>query len=266
MLKTVAREQTLVERAQHQFEELMAVGKLRPGDRLPSEAQMAQMLGVSRTVVREAVRVLSARGLVESRSGSGIYVKQLNTGLIKDPIELLLRFKAIDPADIVEVRGLIEVHLAGLAAERATEEHLQHMEESITRLSDPTLSSLESAEIDVEFHALLAVAAGNPLFGVLSHSINAVMLDPIRFTFEWNPGAREETIQEHRSIYDRVKARDVQGAREAMAASLVDAPRNWGGFRPLEPLLAPAFAGRLTAKPRKAAAKKKPPNGSRHDR
>jgi GntR family transcriptional regulator, transcriptional repressor for pyruvate dehydrogenase complex len=68
MLQTVTRDQTLTERARQQFEELIVSGKLRPGDRLPSESEMGKMLGVSRTVVREAVRLLSAKGLVEARN------------------------------------------------------------------------------------------------------------------------------------------------------------------------------------------------------
>ena len=83
------REQTLTERAQRQLEELIVAGKIKPGDRLPSESQMGKMLGVSRTVVREAVRLLSARGLVDVKTGSGIYVRELNSIMMSDPIDLL---------------------------------------------------------------------------------------------------------------------------------------------------------------------------------
>ena len=131
MLKAVTREQTLTERAQHQFEELIVSGKLMPGDRLPSENEMGKMLGVSRTVVREAVRLLSARGLVEARSGSGVYVRELNSAMIREPIDLLLRCRAIKVEDILEVRALMEVHLAGLAAERASSEEIVAMEQAI---------------------------------------------------------------------------------------------------------------------------------------
>jgi len=258
MLKIVTREQTLTERAQQQFEELIVSGRLRAGDRLPSESQMGEMLGVSRTVVREAVRLLSARGLVEARSGSGIYVRELNSGLMRDPIDLLLRCKALKPEDIVEVRVLIEVHLAGLAAERATSEDIAAMEDSIARLRNAKLSPHEYAEIDVEFHARLAVAAGNPLFGILSQSINAVMVDPIRFTFERNRQAREDTIREHSSILERIKARDPAGARQAMAESLVDAPRNWGGYPPLEPVLIPTLSRTLKPEVAELASNGKP--------
>jgi GntR family transcriptional regulator, transcriptional repressor for pyruvate dehydrogenase complex len=244
MLQAVTRDQTLTERARQQFEELIVSGKLRPGDRLPSESEMGKMLGVSRTVVREAVRLLSAKGLVEARTGSGIYVRELNSGMIRDPIELLLRCSAIRTDDILEARALIEVHLAGLAAERATSDDIAAMERAIAKLRKTGLSPTAYAEIDVEFHAQLAVAARNPLFGILSQSLIAVMIDPIRFVFEHRASAREDTIREHRLILDHVKARDPEGARQAMREALSDAPYNWGGYPPREPTLIPKLAKR----------------------
>ena len=242
MLKAVIREQTLTERAQQQFEELILSGRLKPGDRLPSESDMGKMLGVSRTVVREAVRLLSAKGLVEARSGSGIYVRELNSSMIREPIDLLLRYRAIKVEDILEVRNLMEVYLAGLAAERATSENIAAMEQTIAALQNPRLSPQEYAEIDVAFHACLAAASGNPLFGILSQSLDAVMIDPIRFNFERSASARTDALKEHGRILDRVKARDAEGARRAMTESLIDAPRNWTGFPVREPTLIRSLA------------------------
>jgi GntR family transcriptional regulator, transcriptional repressor for pyruvate dehydrogenase complex len=230
MLKTVSRELSLTERAQYQLEDLIVSGKVSAGDRLPSETRMGKMLGVSRTVVREAVRLLSARGLVDVRTGSGIYVRELNSGMVRDPIDLLLRSKAIRVEEIIEVRELIETHVAGLAAERATPDDIQALEETIAQLHDPALSPQEYATIDASFHARLAGAAGNPLFVVLAQSITAAMIDPIRFVFERSKNAREEAIREHGHILDRVKAKDAEGARRAMAESLATAPMNWNGY------------------------------------
>jgi GntR family transcriptional repressor for pyruvate dehydrogenase complex len=230
MLQTMTREQTLTERAQQQLEELIVSGKIKPGDRLPSESKMGKMLGVSRTVVREAVRLLSARGLVEVKTGSGIYVRELNSTMVSDPIDLLLRYRAIKVEDIVEVRTLFEVHLAGLAAERASAEDIAGLDEAIAKLRNPALSPQEAAEIDVEFHARLAVAAGNPLFAVLAQSITSVMIDPIRDEYERHDFARDDALVEHTRILERVKARDPEGARQAMVESLAVAPKNWEGY------------------------------------
>ncbi|MBI1895867.1 MAG: FadR family transcriptional regulator [Acidobacteria bacterium] len=262
MLRTVAREQTLTQRAQQQLEELIVSGKLRPGDRLPSESEMGKMLGVSRTVVREAVRLLSAKGLVDARTGSGIYVLELNSSMIRDPMDLLLRSRAITVEDIVEVRALIEVHLAGLAAQRATSEDIAAMEDAILQLHNPGLSPREYAEIDVVFHGRLALAAGNPLFTVLAQSVNAVMVDPICFVYTRDKRARDETIREHSSVLNRVKARDPEGARKAMAASLVDARHNWGGYPAREPTLIPDL-GRTAAISAERVRNRKQSSGNR---
>ncbi len=241
MLRTVSREQTLTERAQEQLQDLIVAGKMKPGDRFPAESEMGKMLGVSRTVVREAVRLLSAKGLVEARTGSGIYVRGLNSGMIREPMDLLLRSRAITVEDIVEVRRLLEVHLAGLAAQRASSRDIAAMEDAVAKLHQPGLSPREYAEIDVAFHGRLAVAAGNPLFIVLAQSVNAVMVDPICFVYMRDNRAREDTIREHGSVLDRIKARDPEGARKAMTESLADAPFNWGGYPPREPALVPEF-------------------------
>jgi len=242
MFKTVTRELSLTERAQQQLEDLIVSGSLKPGDHFPSESHVGKMLGVSRTVVREAMRLLSAKGLVEARGGSGIYVRELNSSMIRDPIDLLLRCRAIKVEDIVEVRAVIEVHLAGLAAQHATSEDIAAMEEAIAQLHNAKLEPLEYAEIDIAFHTHLAVAAGNPLFGILSQSINAVMVDPIRFAFQRRDSARNDAIREHRRILDQVKARNPEGARKAMAESLIDAPHNWSGYPSKEPTLIPKLA------------------------
>jgi DNA-binding FadR family transcriptional regulator len=229
MFKTVTREETLTERVRKQLEDLIVSGRLKPGDQFPSESQVGKMLGVSRTVVREAMRLLSAKGLVEARGGSGIYVRALNSSTIRDPIDLLLRCRAIRVEDIIEVRAVIEVHLAGLAAQRATSDNIAAMEEAIAQLHNDKLTPLEYAKIDIAFHKHLAIAAGNPLFGILSQSITAVILDPIRFAYERRDSARTDTIREHSRILDRVKARDAEGAQKAMAESLIDAQDSWGG-------------------------------------
>jgi GntR family transcriptional repressor for pyruvate dehydrogenase complex len=196
---------------------------------------MGKMLGVSRTVVREAVRLLSAKGLVEARTGSGIYVRGVNSEMIRDPMDLLLRSRGITVDDIVEVRQLLEVHLAGLAAERASSDDIRTMEEAVAALHKTGLSPREYAEIDVAFHGSLAVAAGNPLFIMLAQSVNAVMLDPIRFVYANEKHAREDTIREHSAVLERIKARDPKGARKAMESFLADAPNKWGGYLPQKP-------------------------------
>lgn len=237
MLESVQREQTLTQRAEQQLEELIVSGRMTAGDRLPSESEMAKMLGVSRTVVREAVRLLSAKGLVDVKTGSGIYVRELSGALIRDPIELLLRTKAVTIEDIVEARELVEVHLAGLAAERARPADLKSLQDSIDALSTTGLTPRQYMDIDVSFHAGLARAAGNPLFVILSETINAVMADQIEAEYRNNSQAPDDARREHTAILNSVRVGDVQGARRAMQEALSIAPDHWRRYGTPDPPL-----------------------------
>jgi GntR family transcriptional repressor for pyruvate dehydrogenase complex len=230
VLQQVRREETLTQRAQQQLEEIIVSGRMKAGSRLPSESDMATMLNVSRTVVREAVRLLSAKGLVDVRTGSGVYVRELNGSMVRDPIELLLRHRAISIEEIIEVRALVEVQLAGLAAERARPADIQALEDSIAALSRPGLSPSDYTRLDVAFHARLAAAGRNALFVILSETINMVMASRIESEYRENPEAPQDAIREHTAILNCVRVGDVQGARKAMADSLAKAPDHWRAY------------------------------------
>ena len=227
MLKTVLRDETLVVRAQQQLENLILGRELQAGERLPSEMEMGRMLGVSRTVVREAVRLLSAKGLVEARTGSGIYVKGLGSSLMLEPMNLLLRSRTITAENIMEVREMMEVRIASLAARGFEPEQLEKIEKSIRILSKGKVTANEAVEADLAFHNGLAEATGNPLMTILSNSINDVMAQIHRGAYQLDPlGSIRDTIFHHSAILDRVNARDVEGACNAMNAHLASS-REW---------------------------------------
>ncbi|MGH9660010.1 MAG: FadR/GntR family transcriptional regulator [Bryobacteraceae bacterium] len=225
MLQTITREQTLVERAQEQLEKLVLEGSFRTGDRLPSEYEMGRTLGVSRTVVREAVRHLAAKGLVEPRTGSGIYVKELGSSTIQGPMHLLMRANTLSVKQILEVRVVVEVEIAGLAADRAMPEDIKAMEETVRQMSRPRtaqkLSATDYAKLDMRFHEHLAEASRNPLFVALAGAIREVMLEPLTQTARRIGGAAiKHAVIDHTRVLERVKARDPEGARAAMRQEL----------------------------------------------
>ncbi len=228
MLTTVSREQfTLVERSQQQLETLLLDGSLRPGDRLPSEKEMGQMLGVSRTVVREAVRQLVAKGLVETRTGSGIYVKKIGSKMVEEPMSLLFRSHVLKAENIVEVREVLEVKIAALAAERAQPDDIEAIEKTIEAMKKSNVSASEVSEADLGFHNGLALATGNLLFSVLSRSMNEVMRELHLASYRLDPVKSVETsVYHHSRILDRVKAHDIEGATRDMEAHLADS-RGW---------------------------------------
>lgn len=227
--RAVARESTLVDRVAEQIEGQIVGGRLQPGARLPSERELAEQFGVSRTVIREAVRVLAAKSLLEVRSGSGTVVRSPSTRAIAQSMTLLLRTgQRIDHAAIHEVRRTLEVEIAGLAAERRTTADVADLEallaDMATILAEGRTPATRDrfAANDVRFHDALARATHNELFVLLLDSIADVMLEVRQIGFE-GAGSHQDTLDFHRAILEQVRAGDAAGAREAMRAHLVNA-------------------------------------------
>lgn len=224
MFTSVTRESTLTGRAESQVEQLIVSGQLQPGDRLPSEKELGARLGVSKTVIREAIRSLAAKGLVEVRAGSGTYVLNLGKEIVSKPIGLLLRSHAIQPRHIHDVREALEVRIAALAAEQAKESDLDAMAKSIQKLQKARLTGSEYAAADLEFHNALALGSGNILFSMLSSSLNDVMNEVRLWAFRKDGmAAARRAVMYHTRILDKVRAKDVEGAAEAMREHLADA-------------------------------------------
>jgi len=120
----VARERRLSDKVADMMLETILAGRFKVGDRLPSERALGEQFGVSRTVVREAVRALVAKGVIEVRSGSGLRVVAVNADAVHESMNLYLRGGRLEFEKVHEVRALLEVHLAGLAAERASDDDI----------------------------------------------------------------------------------------------------------------------------------------------
>src|SRR5262245_28566351 len=122
LFEQVAREPRLSDKVADMMLETILSRRLQVGDRLPSERELGEQFGVSRTVVREAVRALVAKGVIEVRSGSGLRVAAVDAAAVSESMSLFLRGGSLDFEKVHEVRTLLEVHIAGIAAERATTE------------------------------------------------------------------------------------------------------------------------------------------------
>jgi GntR family transcriptional repressor for pyruvate dehydrogenase complex len=224
MYTSVVRQSSLTARAESQIEELIVSGQLRPGDRLPSEKELGAKLAVSKTVIREAICSLAARGLVEVRAGSGTYVLAFAEEIVEKPLALLLRSHDIQPRHIQDVREVLEVRIAALAAEHAKPGDIEAMAKAISKLQKSRLTAGEYVEADVEFHHLLAQASGNILFSMLAHSLNVVMKEVRLLAFKLDGiSAAQRAITYHTRILDRIRARDMEGAADAMREHLEDA-------------------------------------------
>lgn len=200
---------------------------LRPGAPLPSERELGEQYGVSRTVIREAVRALTSRGVIDARAGRGLTVAQVGADAVSTSLKLYLHGQdGISYDKIHEVRAGIEIQIAGHAAERATDAEIQELrdvtEEMRRHEDDVDKHSLS----DVEFHRILARMTHNELFLIMLDSIGPVMLEIRRITFSL-PNDALNAYEEHMRIIDAVARRDPKAAREAMRQHLGNAVRDW---------------------------------------
>src|ERR671914_860842 len=156
-----ARRTRLRDRAADQILDMLISGGLNPGERLPPERELCVRLNVSRTVVREALNLLEARGLISIEHGRGAVVSGGNVGAVRDTLGLLLRVQPKTLWELLEIRKVLEVEVAGLAAERAGADDVAAMRLQLDRMRDSIEVPEGYVDADVEFHALLARATRN---------------------------------------------------------------------------------------------------------
>ena len=204
-------------------------GRLRPGDRLPAERDLAVQIGVSRPSVRAGLHALAAMGVVQSRHGSGTYIPDGPPSLGSEPLSFLAALHGFTREEMYEARRILEIEAAGLAAERATSEDLATLAEEVAGLfanrDNPHLFLVH----DINFHRYVAEAAKNPIVGALVGMVSGL-------------------YYERRRIYQSIRARDPEGARRAMNDHLTQALR-YQAQEPAspDPVVTPA---RRAAKPR----------------
>lgn len=222
----VRRQERLSVQVAAQIQDLILAKELTTGERLPSERDLCEQFGVSRTVVREAIRALEAKGLLESRGGSGTYVKALEAGDVSDSIgAYIVTQDDVVPHDkLMEVRRVLEVQVAALAAQRATGDDVQRLEALVEAMEDVTDSPEECARLDLEFHVAVARATGNELFEMLLDPFMGALYEGRRVASALE-GVPEEAIGFHRQLLEQIKAGDPEAAAAAMSSHLDQSTR-----------------------------------------
>jgi GntR family transcriptional regulator, transcriptional repressor for pyruvate dehydrogenase complex len=218
-------------RLSDQVAQLMLEGiqeqQMAPGERLPSERELGEQFGVSRTVVREAVRALVAKGVIEVVSGSGLRIAEASATNVRESLSLYLANSTLDYEKMHDVRRVLEVHMAGIAAERSSPDDLQLLtdaHEAMARAVEEGKTPEELAVLDLQFHRAIARATHNELFLILLDSIGEGLLDVRRHNLRVNA---EQTIGLHDAVRERIHARDPEGARNAMSVHLEDTVETW---------------------------------------
>src|SRR4029077_1353329 len=168
----VVRTSRLYEQIVQQIEESVLNGSLKPGDQLPAERELAQRLGVSRTAVREAVKALREKGLVEAYSGRGTFVTDGTTQAARQSFDLMVKVGQQEGAPhLAELRLILEPGIAALAAVRVREEDLTAMREAVAVMDRAQDDPEAYIEADLDFHLALAETVANPLILSLIDSI-----------------------------------------------------------------------------------------------
>src|ERR1700683_4297700 len=210
----------LYEQIVQQVEESILTGQLKPGDQLPAERDLAHSFGVSRTAVREAVKTLREKGLVEAYSGRGTFVTNGTSHSMRQSLDLMIRINPLEGAsNLAELRLVLEPEIAGLAAPRIEEQLLNTMREAVA-LMDRNLRDPDAyVEADLDFHLALAEAAGNPLILSLLDSIVGLLREQRSRIFNVK-GGPERGQYHHKRILTAVQQRDPEAARAAMREHL----------------------------------------------
>jgi DNA-binding FadR family transcriptional regulator len=194
-------------------------GKLKPGDRLPNERDLAAELGVSRPVVREAISNLAGRGVVSARGGSGSTITALGPDRAEEALTLYLSSNKLDYRSIHEVRELIETYAAGTAARMAQPSDIQELTRLVAILGDESVDVNESAQADVAFHGAIARLTGNEIFGLILGSLHQGLVEVREHNLAL-PAAHREAVRSHQAILEAIKNGDEMAARAAMAGHL----------------------------------------------
>jgi GntR family transcriptional regulator, transcriptional repressor for pyruvate dehydrogenase complex len=219
-LYKAVRTSRLYQQIVQQIEESILKGALKPGDQLPAERELAQRFGVSRTAVREAVKALREKGLVEAFTGRGTFITDGTSQAIRQSLDLMVKIGQPDGSThLAEVREILEPEIAALAATRVEEQHLATMREAVAVMDRSRQDPDAFIEADLDFHLSMAEAAANPLILSLIDSIVGLLREQRMRIFNVDGGPERGQFH-HKRILDAIEQRAPEKARQAMRAHL----------------------------------------------
>jgi GntR family transcriptional regulator, transcriptional repressor for pyruvate dehydrogenase complex len=203
------------------FKQLIAEGTLEPGGRLPAERELAESFGVSRSSLRQALKVLEIMGVISQRVGDGTYLNKGADAILREPMEFLILLDGISAHELMEARLLVEPELAARAALRGSEEDIAEIHKELRAMEAAKEDHAKFVAHDLLFHQAVFHAAGNRvtslMFSVVHKSLDKLI------TMTSQVVEPEHTLTLHRRIYQAIRKRDQDESRRRMTEHLVDA-------------------------------------------
>lgn len=193
--------------------------RLRPGDKLPPERELAVLMDVSRPSLREALRTLSVMGVIELRHGSGIYVTRLEPARLVEHLDFVFSLDDSTYLQLFETRKALEPAICALAAQRITEEEVAQLEECLSRSSLGFTDYEAYLQADLDLHEIIVTAARNPLLQRFMSSLRSLGKASRKRTAVL-PGVVEQTIQDHQRIVHALREHQPEAAQQAMLVHL----------------------------------------------
>ena len=218
-LSIIKRGNSVALEAVDQIKQMIINGQLRAGEKLPTERELADTLGVSRPTIRESIRALAALRIVEPVHGAGTYITSLEPELLAQPIDFLLQVNDDALLDLFDARVVLESGLARMAGDRRTDEDIACLEQTIASHSANLTDAATALELDFRFHAEVAHAAHSPILASLLAS-TAALGRASRARTGRSLSVREQAHRDHESILDALRAREAVTAERAMIAHL----------------------------------------------
>ena len=216
------RNGTTAEEVVARLREMIHRGDLRSGDRLPPERDLAKQLGVSRPTLRAGIRSLAAVGVLKSKQGAGTFVVEADASpaLDSNPLRLLASLHGFSSTEMFEARLILEMAITGLAAERATSEHLVALAEELTEMFATLEEPEEYLVHDMRFHQLIAAASGNRIITALMNMVASILFD-VRSKTVHRAHDLKESAEMHRQIFRSIREGNTEAARNAMRDHLL---------------------------------------------
>jgi GntR family transcriptional repressor for pyruvate dehydrogenase complex len=206
-----------------QIKQLIVVGELQPGDKLLSERELSEKLNVSRASIREAFSALEIMGIITIRPGEGSFVRQVSFEGMLEPLSFLLHVNIDDAMNLLEVRKMLEVEIAALAASRATPENIEDMRNALHRMVDEVNDGEVGDKADAEFHYAVLKAAHNPILIKLMSAVSDLMNSTYRFSRQkiFMEGNMQKVLYDsHCSIFQAIEQKKPKLARKMMEKHL----------------------------------------------